>query len=185
MKKVYLIRHGRPDFPGGKRMCLGVTDLPIGAEGLAQAREMAAKLPAVTAVFSSPMIRAVQTAQAIGIPVTILEGLRERNAGVWDGLTFEEIRLRYPDLYAARGTDPTLPMPGAEDNGQVVARFHGAMQAAAEQSPGDFAVVAHAGVISAFLQFIGGGWRKPDYTEIISLIWNGREFTIQEDNDHA
>ena len=165
MKKVYLIRHGRPDFPGGKRMCLGVTDLPIGAEGLAQAREMAAKLPAVTAVFSSPMIRAVQTAQAIGIPVTILEGLR--------------------DLYAARGTDPTLPMPGAEDNGQVVARFHGAMQAAAEQSPGNFAVVAHAGVISAFLQSIGGGWRKPDYTEIISLIWNGREFTIQEDNDHA
>ena len=37
MKKVYLIRHGLPDFPGGKRMCIGSTDIPMGEEGLAQA----------------------------------------------------------------------------------------------------------------------------------------------------
>ena len=30
MKRVYLIRHGLPDFPGGKRMCIGSTDIPMG-----------------------------------------------------------------------------------------------------------------------------------------------------------
>ena len=115
MKKVYLIRHGLPDFPGGKRMCLGITDIPMGEKGLAQAAEMARNLPPVTTVFSSPLTRAVQTAQAIGLPVAILEDLREMDAGEWDGLTFERIRERYPELYAARANDLTIPLPGAED----------------------------------------------------------------------
>ena len=80
-------------FPGGKGMCIGSTDIPMGEAGLIQARDMAKKLPAVTAVFSSPLIRAVQTAQAIGMSVTILDDLREMYAGEWDGLTFEEKAL--------------------------------------------------------------------------------------------
>lgn len=45
MKKVYLIRHGLPDFPGGKGMCIGTTDIPMGEKGLKQAAEMAKILP--------------------------------------------------------------------------------------------------------------------------------------------
>ena len=92
MKRVYLIRHGLPDFPEGKRMCIGSTDIPMGEEGLAQAVQMAKNLPPVTAVFSSPLTRAVQTAGAIGLPVTVLDDLREMHAGAWDGLTFDQIR---------------------------------------------------------------------------------------------
>ena len=73
MKRVYLIRHGLPDFPEGKRMCLGHTDLPLSLEGRGQAEQMAAGLPPVTSVFSSPLSRAVQTAQAIRPDVTVLE----------------------------------------------------------------------------------------------------------------
>jgi len=181
MKKVYLIRHGLPDFPGGKRMCLGTTDIPMGEEGLAQAAEMAAFLPPVSALFSSPLTRAVQTAQAIGMPITILHGLREMDAGEWDGLTFEEIRQRYPELYAARSCDLTLPLPGAEDHAKGLARFKEAMEEAALQSPGDFAVVAHGGIIAGFLQSIGGTWYKPDYAEIISLYYKNGIFTLQEE----
>ena len=61
MKKVYLIRHALPDFPGGKRMCIGMTDIPLGEQGFSQSAKMAAYLPPVTAVFSSPLSRAVQT----------------------------------------------------------------------------------------------------------------------------
>ena len=106
MKKVYLIRHGLPDFPDGKGMCIGSTDIPMGAAGIRQAAEMAGKLPPVTAVFSSPLIRAVQTAQAIGMPVSILDGLRELHAGAWDGLTFEDSASKssYSDgIYTATG----------------------------------------------------------------------------------
>ena len=181
MKKVYLIRHGLPDFPGGKRMCIGTTDIPMGEEGLAQATEMAGKLPPVTAVFSSPLTRAVQTAQAIGMGVTILDDLREMHAGEWDGLTFDEIRQHYPELYAARFHDRTIPPPGAEDHANGLARFKGAMEEAAKQSPGDFAVVAHGGIIAQFIQDISGVWKKPDYAEIIPLIRKNGHFLLQEE----
>ena len=181
MKKVYLIRHGLPDFPGGKGMCIGTTDIPMGEKGLAQAAEMAKKLPPVTAVFSSPLIRAVQTAQAIGLPVAIIDDLREMYAGEWDGLTFEEICQRYPELYAARFHDLTIPLPGAEDHTEGLTRFSAAMETAAQASPGDFAVVAHGGIIAQFLQDISGIWRKPDYVEIISLIWENEHFLLQEE----
>ena len=180
MKTVYLIRHGLPDFPGGKGMCIGTTDIPMGERGIAQAREMAGKLPPVTAVFSSPLTRAVQTAQAIGMPVTILEDLREMFAGEWDGLTFDEIRQRFPDLYEARFRDLTIPLPGAESHEEGLARFSEAMEAAAQAAPGDFAVVAHGGIIAQFMQKINGTWHKPGYTEMIILRFENGNFTLQE-----
>ena len=176
MKQVYLIRHGLPDFPGGKGMCIGTTDIPMGDKGFAQAAQMAKKLPPVTAVFSSPLTRAVQTAKAIGLPVTILDGLQEMYAGEWDGLTFAQIRERYPELYAARFHDMTIPLPGAERYEDGIARFSAAMEAAAQTAPGDFAVVAHGGIIAQFLRSIGGIWYKPDYTEIIPLLYENGQF---------
>ena len=181
MKKVYLIRHGLPDFPEGKRMCIGTTDIPMGEKGLKQAAEMAKKLPPVTAVFSSPLTRAVQTAQTIGLPVTILDDLRELYAGEWDGLTFDEIRGRYPELYAARAKDLTIPLPGAEDHEESLRRFAAAMEKAANLAPGDFAVVAHGGILAQFLQSICGNWYKPDYTEIVTLTYQNGIFTLPED----
>lgn len=181
MKRVYLIRHGQPDFPKGVRMCIGTTDIPLGDVGVAQAREMAAGLPTVTAVFSSPLQRAVQTAQPIGLPITILDDLRELHAGAWDGLNFDEIKRQFPDLYAARGSDPTLPLPGGEKNEDGLARFQKAMTHAAEQTSGDFAVVAHGGVIALFLQALGGLWRKPGYAEVITLIYEDDRFFLQEE----
>ena len=181
MTKVYLIRHGLPDFPGGKGMCIGTTDIPMGEKGLVQAAEMAKKLPPVTAVFSSPLIRAVQTAEAIGLPVTVLPGLREMYAGEWDGLTFDQIREQYPELYAARFHDLTIPLPGAECYEDGIARFSAAMKTAAETASGDFAVVAHGGIIAQFLQSIGGSWYKPGYAEIIPLTFENGTFALQED----
>ena len=181
MKRGYLIRHGLPDFPDGKGMCIGTTDIPMGEKGLQQAAQMAKTLPPVTAVFSSPLTRAVQTAQAIGMPITVIDDLREMYAGEWDGLTFEEIRQRYPELYAARFHDLTLPLPGAEDHAAGLARFKGAMEEIAAQSPGDFAVVAHGGIIAQFLQDISGVWKKPDYTQIIPLVWENGHFYLQEE----
>ena len=180
MKKVYLIRHGLPDFPGGKGMCIGTTDIPMGEAGLAQAQAMAQKLPPVTAVFSSPLTRAVQTAEAIGLPVTVLPGLRELYAGEWDGLTFDEIRQRYPELYAARASDLTIPLPGAEDHEEGLHRFAAAMEKAANLAPGDFAVVAHGGIIAQFLQHITGTWYKPGYTEVVTLFWKDGIFHAKE-----
>ena len=161
-------------------MCIGTTDIPMGEAGLTQAAEMAKRLPPVTAVFSSPLTRAVQTAQAIGIPVTVLDGLREMYAGEWEGLTFDEIRQRYPELYAARASDLTIPLPGAEDHEEGLHRFAAAMEKAANLAPGDFAVVAHGGIIAQFLQHITGTWYKPGYTEVVTLFWKDGTFDTKE-----
>jgi broad specificity phosphatase PhoE len=178
MKRVYLIRHALPDFPGGKGMCIGTTDIPLGGKGLMQAEEMAKILPAVAAVFSSPLTRAVQTAQAIGMPMMVLDDLREMYAGEWDGLTFEEIRQRYPELYAARANDLTISLPGAEDHEEALARFTSAMNQAATLSPGDFAVVAHGGIIAKYLQSLTGVWQKPDYVQVVPLLWEDGIFQL-------
>ena len=176
MKNVYLIRHGLPDFPDGKRMCIGTTDIPMGEAGLQQAADMAANLPPVSAVFSSPLTRAVQTARAIGLEVTVLDGLKELHAGQWDGLTFEQIKLRYPELYAARSFDLSLPLPDAEDPAAGLIRFTAAMESAARTAPGDFAVVAHGGILSCFLESVTGSRYKPDYVEVIHLCWDNGKF---------
>ncbi len=185
MKKAYLIRHGLPDFPNGERMCLGITDIPLGAEGFRQASEMAAILPPVTAVYASPLSRAIQTAQAIGLPVTVLPGLRELHAGAWDGMLFRDIKVQYPELYAARGTNKRLSLPGEEDPQLGLSRFRQAMEEAANSSSGDFAVVAHGGIIARFWEAIGGPWRKPEYAEILSLTYENGTFQILEEENHA
>ena len=109
-----------------------------------------------------------------------MDDLREMHAGEWDGLTFDEIRERYPELYAARSHDLTIPLPGAEDHAKGLARFKGAMEEAAWKSPGDFAVVAHGGIIAQFLQSISGRWYKPGYAEVLTLIWNDGIFYAKE-----
>lgn len=171
MKKVFLIRHALPDFPGGKGMCIGTTDIPLGEAGLQQAARMARDLPAVTAVFSSPLSRAVQTAQAIGLPVTVVDDLREMHAGEWEGLSFAEIRQRYPELYAARAHDLTLPLPGAEDPEERLRHFSAALRRCAERAPGDLAVVCHGGIIAKYLESLTGVWQKPNYVQVIPLLW--------------
>lgn len=184
MKRVYLIRHGLPDFPQGQRMCLGRTDLPLSAAGLAQARAMAASLPPVSAVFSSPLQRALQTARAIGSPI-VVEDLQELFAGDWDGLLFSEIQQRYPALYAARGITPGLPLPNGESDESGLLRFCQAMEQAAGMASGDFAVVSHGGVIRLFLRHLGGQPRKPAYAEVVPLIYENGNFILEEEMPHA
>lgn len=182
MKQVYLIRHGLPEFPDGQRRCIGSTDLPLSPEGAAQAAEMARSLPSVTAVFSSPLIRAQQTAQAITPDFTIVENLRDQDYGQWEGLTFPEIKQRFPALYAARAKDLSLLPPGAENSQSALARFSAAVEQAARKSPGDLAVVAHGGVIALLLESLTGRRYKPNYCGIVTLNWDERGFFHQEES---
>lgn len=169
MRKAYLIRHGKPDFPNGARMCLGRTELPLGAVGRMQAALLGRELGGeVDAMYSSPLSRAVQTAQALGRPVTVIDGLAEQYAGEWDGLTFDEIRARYPELYARRATERYLPLPGSEPDGEALRRFTRAL-CEALSGGGTAAVVAHASVIRLYLGSLGAGMVKIPYGSYVEL----------------
>ena len=169
MRKAYLIRHGRPDFPNGVRMCLGRTELPLGPVGRMQAALLGAELAgAVDAVYSSPLSRAVQTARALGRPVTVTGSLAEQYAGDWDGLAFDEIRARWPELYARRASEPYLPLPGSEPDGEALERFSRALDGILSR-PGTAAVVAHASVIRLYLNSLGAGMVKIPYGSYVEL----------------
>ena len=104
------------------------------------------------------MLRCRQTAEAMAgdLPVGLVPGLEELDCGLWDGLSFDEIRARYPEEYARRGLDPALPPPGGEPPEHAAARGLAALYALAARTQGDLAVVAHAGLNRAVLCALTG-----------------------------
>lgn len=102
MTTIYIIRHGQTDS-NVKNTYLGKTDIPLNDEGVRQAREAAARFAEVKfdVIYSSPLIRAVQTAQEIskdrGLNIVLNSGVEERNYGLFDNLTMEQIKQNYPD----------------------------------------------------------------------------------------
>ena len=154
MRRVCLLRHARPDFPFGARICLGRTDLPLGAFGRMQACRTALCMADLTfeAVYASPLQRAVETAGFFSPDVRIVEDLREMDCGDWDGLDFEEIQRRWPEIYAARGKDLSLPMPNAERADAVRERAERALNQILAETTGDVLIVTHSFVIRSLLK---------------------------------
>ena len=105
MTEILLARHGETDWNSGRRV-QGHTDIPLNAAGVEQARALAEQLAGepLTAVFSSDLSRALDTARAVaavhGLEVTVDPRLREKNFGTWEGLTDVEIAERFPDASA-------------------------------------------------------------------------------------
>lgn len=156
MRKLYLLRHGEPDFPGGKKMCLGLTDLPLSRLGAMQSALCGAAVGDVEAVFCSFLARSRESGARMGAPVRVLPGLEELSPGEWDGLTFEEIRARWGELYRLRGEDPSVQPPGAEAPENGLARFSAALETALAATRGDIAVVSHATVLQLWLCRVQG-----------------------------
>ena len=157
MRRVCLLRHARPDFPLGTRLCLGRTDLPLGALGRMQACRTALGMAGLSfeAVYASPLRRAVETAGFFSKEVRVLPELREIDCGDWDGLDFEEIQRRWPEVYAARGRDLSLPMPNGESADAVRERAGRALRQILSETTGDVLVVTHSFVIRSLLNDFG------------------------------
>lgn len=159
MREIYLIRHGMPDFPGGARMCLGRTDTPLGLRGRLQAALLGAGFEGrgIDECFCSRLSRSRQTAELMGYgSAVIVPGLEEMDAGDWDGLSFDEIRRRWPEYYEKRGRDRSLPPPGGEDFGPASLRFTAAVKRALALSRGDIIIVSHSSVIQTLLCTLEG-----------------------------
>ncbi|MFD3937467.1 bifunctional RNase H/acid phosphatase [Streptomyces sp. NPDC058611] len=118
-----LLRHGETALTPQKRFSgSGGSDPELSAAGRRQAAAVAESLAArgtVQAVVSSPLRRCRETARAVadrlGLTVTVEEGLREVDFGAWEGLTFAEVRERFPDdLQAWLDSPRAAPTGGGE-----------------------------------------------------------------------
>ncbi|MFG3035729.1 bifunctional RNase H/acid phosphatase [Streptomyces sp. NPDC048330] len=126
-----LLRHGETALTPEKRFSgSGGTDPELSAAGLRQAAAVADALAArgtIQEVVSSPLTRCRQTAGAVaarlGLDVRIEQGLRETDFGAWEGLTFGEVRERYPaDLDAWLASPKAAPTGGGESFATVARR---------------------------------------------------------------
>ena len=176
MRTLYLIRHGQPKVREGHN-CGYAQDVPLSEAGLHQGAELGewAREKPITAVFTSPALRCVQTARMLAedrLPVHTDSRLAEVDTGLWTGLTFEEIKQRWPAEYARRGQSMgTCPPPGGESFVQAGERMAGAVRDILARSEGDIAVVAHGG--------INRGWlcrlldRSPSQVLALPQPWGG------------
>ena len=164
---VYLVRHGEPEFKDDGSYCIGLTDLPLSERGRRQASDLKVYFADknINAVYHSYLLRAKQTAELLsdGKYHVIQENdLKELDMGEWDGLTFREIREKYPKIYERRRTAIVhLAPPGGENFIQGLARFSCAVKRIIEEAQGDIVIVGHAGVNRIFLcEALGMNYNK-------------------------
>ncbi|GAB4100219.1 histidine phosphatase family protein [Sinomonas halotolerans] len=154
-RRIVFWRHGRTDWNAAGRF-QGQTDIPLNEVGRQQAAEAALRLAALSpdAIVSSDLSRTRDTAEALsavtGLAVALDSGLRETNAGDWQGHTFDAIRALDGDaLHRWEEGDVEVPAGGAETRLDVAARVRAAVTRALGVLPADgtLVVVSHGGAI--------------------------------------
>ena len=199
MRKIYLIRHCEPDFSKIRKdyetagtICLGTGDPPLSFTGRMRAVLVGEWIRSkqVTAVFCSTKNRSRETALAIASNAQTVKDLHEIGMGVWEGMSMDEIRARYPDVYEARGKTPYSVYPdGGEAPADALARFSQALVRIISESRGDVAVVAHGGVNRLLLtKMLGRDMEenlsvKQDYGCVNTIAGDGGTLTVEALNE--
>jgi broad specificity phosphatase PhoE len=195
MTTVYLVRHGQTAW-NKEEVFRGRADIPLNETGRQEAFLTGEYLRGVKvdAVYSSPLARAVETAEAIsryqGKEVGILEGLIDIDFGQWQGISHEAVRKRYGELYRQwRDTPHLVRFPGGESLGEVRQRALRAIDEAvvrhADQTP---VMVSHRVVNKVVLCGLLGldnshFWQIGQDTGCINIVEFGEKFTLRCLND--
>jgi 2,3-bisphosphoglycerate-dependent phosphoglycerate mutase len=152
--RVIAIRHGETDWNVATRI-QGSLDIALNENGRWQASRLrqAVAEEGISAVYSSDLLRAHETAQAVaqgaGQLVVLKKSLRERGFGVFEGLTFQEVEQRWPEQSKRwRQRDPAFGPEGGERLSDFHVRCVNAATELAAAHPGQtIALVVHGGVM--------------------------------------
>jgi probable phosphoglycerate mutase len=168
--RLYLARHGATELTAEDRFS-GSVGVDLSDEGRRQAARLGERLrgEAVTAIYASPLSRALETAGlvagACGLPVETRDGLREISHGRWEGLTRREVEARFGEEYASWEQDPfTFAPEGGESGVAVLARALPVVREIVTRHAGQrVVVVSHKAtirlVLSSLLGFDARGYR--------------------------
>lgn len=187
--KICVVRHGETAWNAEKRI-QGHVDIPLAEQGLVQAGAAArwlARMP-VAALYSSDLLRAWQTAEPIGValglsPVPLPE-LRERRYGIFEGVTYEDAKTRYPSAYQIleqRDADQEIA-GGGESLRQLATRVIACLRRLAALHVGQtIVIVTHGGVLDIVNRFVRGNPLETPRDFLIpntGLTW----LTVTDDN---
>lgn len=166
---VLLIRHGQSRGNAERRFG-GHTATPLSARGRRQAEATARTLKSesLTAIYSSDLARAMETAKALSnltrLPVNGTSAFRERSVGVMEGLTFEDAAEQHPEQYAALlRRDFEHVLTGGESYRQLLDRSREKLdEIIAEHRGGKIAVFSHTGTICILALHLMGALDAPE-----------------------
>ena len=127
--RIYLVRHGETEW-NRARIFQGRSNLPLNQEGRKQVKALALALKnkPLNAIYTSPLIRALETARLIKvfhplIPIFEEKGLIEMDLGEFDGMKAQDWAEQYPDFRKAWNENPaSVKMPGGESLKEVQVR---------------------------------------------------------------
>lgn len=185
---LYCVRHAESVFNSEGRI-QGQSDPPLSEYGLNQAHAIgeAFRNIQVEAVFSSPLLRAFQTAEpiaaALGKPIETDDRLKELNAGIFQGKIWNEILQEFPSEASKwKSRDPEFRIPGGESRLQLMQRGKEALEHIHSQKFASIVLVAHGGLLSATLkalldipprrnpfQLFNGSISRIDWTDEVHL----------------
>jgi broad specificity phosphatase PhoE len=155
--RVVLVRHGETEWNRVERF-RGRIDIELNETGRRQAWAVAQRLCAwqIGAIYSSPLKRALQTAQPIaeacGLGVVVLEGMIDVDYGVWAGLSVEEARAQYPQAYETWVLAPLLTrFPRGESLRQVQDRAWSALEGISSAHEGQTILIVSHVVVNRVL----------------------------------
>ncbi len=159
---IYCVRHGESAYNAEGRI-QGQSDVPLSELGLRQSEAVAealAGLP-IQAVYSSPLRRALQTAEPLaarlGRSVETDPRLMEIHAGVFQGRLRSELAELFPEAYARwLAGEPDFTIPGGESRRDLMRRGREVFEAIAQSGHEQVAVVTHGGLLAGALKALLG-----------------------------
>lgn len=167
--RILLVRHGQSQGNAEGRFG-GHTATPLSARGRRQAEAAARVLASekITAIYSSDLLRAVQTAEPLarltGLEIKRTTAFRERGVGVLEGLTFEEAAQAHPEQYAALiRRDFEHIILGGESYRQMLDRASQKLDhVIARNRGGRIAIFSHTGTICILTLHLMGALDAPE-----------------------
>ncbi len=159
-RKIYLVRHCRPVINSSKKMCIGKIDIALSDAGKEHAKYLKYFFEDAEfdGIYTSPLMRAMETGKIIAgkkHEIKTVDNFSEIDMGKWDGLSFEEIKMRYPMEYEERGKNfETYIVEGGESMSMCRDRAMAGLYKILNQTQGDILVVTHAGVIRGIMSYI-------------------------------
>ncbi len=160
MTRLILVRHGETEWNRLRRVQGGNSNTPLNETGKQQAECLGLRLKSepIQAIYSSPLERAVDTAQAIAghhqLDVTLEPDLREFDLGELEGIKTEDLMSKsFREILITNRQGEILPrVPGGESLAEVQQRAWSAVQQAISQHPdGVIVVVSHYFALSTIV----------------------------------
>lgn len=193
-KKIYLIRHGETES-NRQGIFRGRLDIPLSEKGKAQARDLRAYFEELTVdeVYSSPLQRAVETAQIAFPKHTAIAEPRLDNLdlGEWSGKSKAAIKDNFPGKWEAWTTRPeSIRFPGGEELADVYRRVGKFWEKVMAMDSLSVAAVSHRSVVKVMLAYAAGlehnyYWKFHLDNASVSLVYYEKErgFTLVKVND--